>query len=259
LDERAYQEFKTALQLSSAIDDVDGTVAALLNLARMARRAGALTVAEDYLQRASTKVPEVPGRKGDLAIEKSLLLIAQQRLEEAKVWAERAVALSVADNRAACLNLLARVQWQRGDVGGAEACARKALLALGGAGGRVEAANAHRLLGEIAMAAGRDEEAGRSFNDALALDKEAGLSSRIAGDLRFLARLASRAARDQDAERYLYRAFEVSLNSGDPQGAANDLALLADISRKSGDFERAEALDGQRRELLGGDEDEVSP
>lgn len=259
LSERAQQEFKAALQLSAAIDDADGAVAALLNLTRLARRAGALTDAEDYLRRASQRLTEVPDRSDDVAVEMTLLLLAQGRTEEAKGWAERAVAHSSTDTRAACLNLQARVQWQLGDASGAEISVRQALQALSGAGERVEAANAHRLLGEIAMSTGRNDAAEGDLTAALALDKEAGLSARIARDLRLLARLAESNGRDQDAMRYLYRAFEVSLNGGDSFGAANDLALLAKISRNSGASAQAEDLERQRLELLGGGGAKASP
>lgn len=259
LNERALQEFKTAMQLSSAIDDADGTVVALLNLSRMARRSGDLIEAEGNMQRAAIRGKDVPSRNGDIAVEMTLLLLAQGRTEAAKGWSLRAVELCVAENRAACFNLQARVLWNLADATGAESSARQALLTKGGVENRVEAANAHRLLGEIAMASGRNEEAASAFAEALALDKEAGLSSRIASDMRFLAQLATRAGSDQDAMRYLYRAFEVSLNGGDTSGAANDLAFLAAISRKAGDTARADALENQRLELLGTITDKVSP
>lgn len=246
----AHSEFARALQMSSSIDDADGSVVALLNLSRMARREKSLPVAENYMQRALYRVEDVPGRKGDVAVEKTLLLLTQEQPEAAETWAQRAVELSTAFNRAACFNLLARVQRQRGNTVGAEKNAYSALASLNGEDERVEAANAYRLLGELAMVHGRNDEAANALREALTRDKEAGLSQRIAIDLRLLAQLATAGGDNGAAIVYLRRAFEVSVNGGDTKAALNDLAQLADLCRKTGDIAQAKALENQRIELL---------
>jgi len=247
----AHSEFTRALQLSSAIDDADDSVVALLNLSRMARREKSLPVAENYMQRALYRVEDAPGRKGDVAVEKTLLLLAQGQLEAAETWAQRSLELSAAANRAACFNLLARVQLQRGDSVGAEKSAHSALASLNGEDDRVEAANAYRLLGELSMVHGRNHEAADSLKVALKHDKEAGLSQRIATDLRLLAQLATNSGDNGAGIVYLRRAFEVSVNGGDIEAALSDLSQLADLCRETGDIAQAEALENQRLELSG--------
>ena len=249
----ARSEFSMALQLSSSIDDADGTVVALLNLSRLSRRGNALAVAETYMQRALSRASAVPGRNVDVAFEMTLLLLAQGETESAKITAQRAVELSTEKNRAACYNLLARVEHQLGDDAGAETHARHALAAIAGEADLVEAANAYRLLGELAMTSGRHDESVQFFKEALTRDKVAGISPRIAGDLRFLARLANAAGNSPEAINYWHRAFEVSLSGGDRKAALEDLAAMAEICRKSGDKLQADALERQRLELSGED------
>ncbi len=256
--ELAHSEFSTALQLSSSIDDTDGTIVALLNLSRLSRRLNTLPIAESYLRRAQSKTADAQGRIGDVAVEETLLLLAQGETVSAKNSALRAVEHSTAANRASCYNLLARVDHLLGDAVGAEHNARRALGALTGEADRVEAANAYRLLGELAMAAGRNETAAQSFKEALTRDKEAGLSPRIASDLRFLARLAKASGNLPEAINYLHRAFEVSLNGGNNKAALEDLSSMIEICQLSGDTAQAVALESQRQKLLGEDSDAVS-
>lgn len=249
---RALAAFAEAQRLSASIEYSDGSVVSLINLARLQRRSGDLAAAQTSIERAALLAGPGTPRFAEVAFEGALLALAQQRLELAENLARQAAGAESGGGRGRCLNLLARVQLQRGNLSGAAASAGEAQELNRAAGDRGEQANALRLLAEIALRGGDTAAARTRFGEALALDQEAGLSSRIAADLRGLARCAAAAGQVTEEAVYLRRAFEVSLNGGDRVAAAADLERLAALYRSAGETERAAALEGERAILLQG-------
>lgn len=247
---RALEHFGEALRLSASIEYLDGSVASLLNLARLQRRAGRLDQAAAHGERAA-QLAGAGGRAGEVAFERALVYLAQGRLEAALQQARSAVDVAGdAAERGVRLNLLARVQMALHDAA-APATATAALTLNREADNRPETANSERLLAELALGAGQVAVAEQGFLRALQLDKTSGLSVRIAADLRGLADCAARRGATDEEVRYLHRAFEVSLNGRDRAAASGALERLAALYRAAGDPERAAALERERAALGG--------
>lgn len=249
---RALEQFGEALRLSASIEYLDGSVASLINLARLHRRAGRLAEAAAHGERAALLAGN-GARAGEAAFERALTALAQGALAPALEQARRAAAephLAAAE-RGARLNLQARIERALG-ASAAAATAGEALALNRAAEQLAEEANSERLLAELAFDAGRLAAAEAGFLRALALDKRCGLSTRIAADLRALARCAARRGAGDEERHYLQRAAAVSLNGRDHAAAKSDLARLAELYRAAGDAERAAALEREGAALGSG-------
>jgi tetratricopeptide (TPR) repeat protein len=243
---RARAEFTAALRKSASVEDNEGTVTALVNLARLARRDGEAARGRELITQAASKVSSGTALAGEVAFELALQQLAADESGDAERSARQALAIAATPARH---NLLARILWRQARANEAAAEARSALGSVDDDADPAEAANACRLLAEIAAAAGEGARAEDQYRRALELDRRAGLSGRIASDLRGLFALAVTAGRTQEASGLLYRAFEVSLNGGDLPAALTDLERLAALYRQGGDAERAAKIDAQRQEL----------
>lgn len=243
---RARAEFAAALRTSASIEDNDGAVTALVNLARLARRDGDAALGRELITQAQNKVAPGTSLAGEVAFEQALQLLAADEPLAAEAAARQALAVAATPARH---NLLARILWRQQRSGDAVTHARQALATVDADADPAEAANGYRLLAEIAAAGGAGRQAETDYRKALELDRRAGLSGRIASDLRGLAGLALTAGRAQEASGLLYRAFEVSLNGGDLPAALADLEQLATLYRQGGDAERAAKIDAQRESL----------
>lgn len=100
------------------------------------------------------------------------------------------------------------------------------------------------------MAGGEADTAEAEFHLALALDKKAGLTPRIAGDLRGLSRAATLRQASLEARDYLQRAFTVASAGSEYQLALNLLGELADLYRAGGDIATSQRLEDERQRLL---------
>lgn len=246
----AGEEFRLAYRAYASLDHDAGAVTALLNQARVERRAGRTTASLELIEHALTMAPADSHLHAEAVLGKALTLMALNHTEEAAIWAEKAVTGAAADKRGRARNLVARLAWQRGDRVVAHSAAEQALAENQAADDRREEANSWRLLGAVAREAGDNSAATRAYAQALSLDKALGLNVRIGDDLEALAQLAQTAGQDEAALDYLRRAFEVRANSGDPAAASAVLEQAVAQLRRSGRSEAAQALDVQGRALL---------
>lgn len=245
----ALAAFTVALNGYAAIEDQPGVALTLLNLARVERRLGEYGDATAHLARAQGLPLTEPTLVAEIAFEQALLLLARQEPDAAQPWAQRALAAAPKEQRGRAHNLVGRILLLRGERGPAREEARRALAELGG-GELAERANGQRLLGEIALAEGDVDTGAAAFTNALALDKEAGLSSRIAADLRGLARAATLRREPPAALDFLQRAFTVAGAAGDYPLAIELLTELADLYRSGGDTAAAQRLEEERQRLI---------
>jgi len=244
----ALAAFNRALDRYAAIEDNPGVAKTLVNIARLERRRGDTGAAATHIERALALNPDDPALAAELRFEKALLLLDREEPAVALVWAQQALAAAPAAQRGRARNLVARILLLQGERDEAAAAATRALAELERPQ-LAERANAHRLLGEIALAGDQGAGAETEFNQALALDKEAGLSPRIAADLQGLARCADLRRAPGEAMAFLRRAFTVASAGAEYPLAIKLLDELAERYQASGDNTTAQQLAKERDRL----------
>lgn len=245
----ALAEFSQAFRLHGSIENRDGMVIALINIARTLRLRGDLASARQAIERASSLLQEHSALAPELSFERAKILLAAGELTAAHEWAVRAAA-ETGEGRGRRLNLVALTLFRQGLPAQAREQAESALGLNRASGLAGEEANSLRLLGEIELAQGRGDRATDFFNGALSLDKELGSGRKIAADLRGLGRAALTTGDLTGAIGFCRRALEVSLNNGDSASAADDMARLAELYQRQGEPELAEQIAAERQELL---------
>jgi len=208
----AQKLLQEALRLAASLDDRHGQIMTLLNQARLARHNNRPEVAEQHVDQA-LQLAVGTRDYADAAQEKSLQELLTGRLEQATRWADAALAAEQGNLRGRRLNLLARIVLLKGDTAGATRLAELALSANSGDGLELERANSLRMLGLLKTQAGQLDKAEEMLQEALKLDKQQAVPSRIAADLDALATLAGRKQEPARKQEYLNRAKLVRENS----------------------------------------------
>jgi len=229
LDSAAHS-YREALRLSLAVEDANGIAANAVNLSIVYQRQGNYTEARaalaPLLERAT--LAHAPAHRAQAALRRAVLDLEQGRAAEAAEWAGRAAAWcgDPCALAGAIRNVQGQLALQAGRLDEAGAAARSALAASRASAETAEIANAQRLLGMVALAAGDGATAINALNEALVIDRELGISRRIALDLIGLGR-ASMLRGERDAARtYFARALEVSTADRDAAGAGAARTLL---------------------------------
>ena len=227
--EGAARQYREAIRVARTVEDTDGIATNAINLSIVYQRMGKMEEARGSLA---------------LLLDRSQLVFSQEHLAQAAL---RRAQLDLEERRASAGEWLDRanaycgrgcsvsdaIQNVRGqlalDAGRpdqAAASARAALNASRATGDRTEWANALRLLGEIAIRTGDGASASGYLGEALAIDRELGASRKIYLDLIALGR-ASALRGDRAAARSFYeRARAVSEADRDNAGAAQAKTLI---------------------------------
>jgi tetratricopeptide (TPR) repeat protein len=223
--------YREALRLSLAVEDANGIAANAINLSIVYQRQGKYQEARaslaPLLERATISHP--PERRAQAALRRAVLDIDERQYAAAAEWVERATdwcgqpcALA-----AAIRNVKGQLALEAGRHGEAAAAGREALASARAASDSAEAANALRLLGMAAIAAGDGAVAVAPLGEALDIDRGLGVPRKIYLDLVGLGR-ASALRGERDAARgYYERAVAVSEADRDAAGAAEARALAA--------------------------------
>lgn len=227
--DRALSEFNEALRLQGAVDNAEGMVVALVNIARTQRLKGDLQSAGSSVERALALLPEGSALGSELFFEKAKVLHAAGEIAAATGWAVRAEAGAKGAELGRRLNLVALLKLRQGEVKQAAEVLERALPLNGGGAASAEEANSLRLLGEVALLQGEHDKAFESYRAALALDQELGLGKKIAADLAGLGGVAAARGDTAGAIGWYRRAVEVSKHGGDADGAAAAAAKLAQL------------------------------
>jgi tetratricopeptide (TPR) repeat protein len=228
--ENAARSYREALRLSQSLEDPDGIAANAVNLSIVRQRQGRFAEARSSLD-AILEQPHLrfaPSRLAEASLRHALLDLDQARFSTAEKWLSRSS--QYCGERCplapAIHNTRAQLALQAGRVDEAAAAARAAQDAARSAGDRSELANALRLLG-ISSLQRRDAAAARThLEQALALDREIGAPRKIALDLLALGRAAALAGESDTARAYYARALAVSEADRDGTGAAEARAML---------------------------------
>ena len=229
--EGAVQQYQVALRIAQSVEDVDGIAANAINLSiayqRLGKHAEARASLDPVLDNSKLSFP--PARLAQAALRRAVLDFDEQRYAAAAEWLEKAAswcgqqscALSSAIN-----NVRGLLALEEGRTDAAAASARAALEASRGSGERVEAANAMRLLGNVAIRAGDAAVALAPLTEALAIDRELALPRKIYLDLVGLGRASALGGERAAARIYYERALAVSEADRDALGAAEARVLI---------------------------------
>jgi tetratricopeptide (TPR) repeat protein len=234
----AVLHYREALRLSLAVEDANGIAANAVNLSIVYQRQGKYEEARaslaPLLERAT--IAHAPERRAQAALRRAVLDLEQRRSAGAAEWAERAAAWcgEPCALAAAIQNVKGQLALEAGRLEEATAAARSALAASRAAGEPAEIANAQRLLGMAALAAGDGAAALDALREALAIDREIGIPRRIYLDLIGLGRASALRGEGEAARGYYARARAVSEADRDAAGEAAARALLDALGGAAG-------------------------
>lgn len=228
--DNAARSYREALRLSQSLEDADGIAANAINLSIVLQRQGRFADARASLG-AVLDQPNLtfsPLRLAEVSLRHALLDLDQDRFSGANEWVKQAAGHcgERCPLSATIHNVRAQLALQAGRAEDAAAAARAAHDASRSAGDRVELANALRLLGAISLHRGDPAGARAHLEQALALDREIGAPRKIALDLLALGRVAALGGERDAARAYYARAMAVSEADRDNAGAAEARALL---------------------------------
>jgi tetratricopeptide (TPR) repeat protein len=223
--------YREALRLSLAVEDANGIAANAINLSVVYQRQGKYQQARaslaPLLERAT--VDHAPERRAQAALRRAVLDIDERQFAAAAEWVQRAAAWcgQPCALSAAIRNVQGQLALEAGRHGEAVDAAREALAAARTASDSAEAANALRLLGMGAIAAGDGVAALAPLGEALDIDRGLGVPRKIYLDLVGLGRASALRGEREAARGYYERAVAVSEADRDEAGAAEARALAA--------------------------------
>jgi tetratricopeptide (TPR) repeat protein len=228
--EGAARGYRDALRASQSLEDADGIAANAVNLSIVYQRLGKLDDARaslaPVLEQANIAFPAE--RLAQASLRRAVIDLDERRVASAAAWVERAESHC---NRscsvsAAISNVKGQLAIEAGRFDDASAAARAALDASRGSGDRSESANALRLLGIGAVRSG-DVDAGLArISEALAIDRELAAPRKIYLDLVWLGRISAMRGERDSARAYYERALAVSQAERDARGSAEARALI---------------------------------
>ncbi len=211
---RARELFTQALWLQQSLDNTSGAAMDAINLATVLHKLGddkaALLQIDHILAGGASIYP--PELRAAAAFRKAVIL-ADEGNPGQTIAIESALQLAENECAKPCAytsgisNLRARLALQKGDYAAALQLAKITLDATGAE--KEELANARRIAAVAETARGQHELALAHYMAALALDKEQGISARIALDLNGIAKVLEQLGRKAEAEAYARRAAAV--------------------------------------------------
>jgi len=229
--EGAARQYREAVRVARSLEDAEGIAANAINLSIVYQRLGRAEDARASLALVLERSPLAfsSERLAQAALRRSVLDLDERRTADATTWLERAS--NTCGQRGcsvspAIQNVRGQLALEAGRPDQAVAAARTALAGSRAAGDRVETANALRVLGAAALKSGDAATAIAYLGEALAIDKELAAPRKIYLDLVALGR-ASALKGDRGAARSYYeRARAVSEADRDPEGAARARTLI---------------------------------
>ncbi|OGS91954.1 MAG: hypothetical protein A2Z95_03510 [Gallionellales bacterium GWA2_60_18] len=213
--EQSGRYYEKALQLNSSIENASGIAANLLSLAQLHLERGEYDQAEAQLRVVLSNKDHLfaAAAMADAAARSAQLALLSKQPGKAADLANQAQTLCKAGGctlEAAITNLQARSAFVLGQIQASADLAKRA-AAIAENRQPAELANAKRLLGEIQLHLKAAAEAVPLFEQALSLDKQLGLSRKIAEDLRWLAEAKDLLGQHTEAEAYRSREQAIRL------------------------------------------------
>ncbi|HET7765055.1 MAG TPA: tetratricopeptide repeat protein [Burkholderiales bacterium] len=228
--EGAARQYREAIRVARSVEDVEGIASNAINLSIVYQRLGRPDDARAslglLLERSQLVFPAE--RMAQAALRRAVLDMDEHRAASASEWLDHAAAYCRRECTvtAAIQNVRGQLALEAGRADQAAASAKAALSASRASGDRAETANALRLLGSAAIRTGDAAVAAGYLGEALAIDRELAAPRKIYLDLVALGR-ASALRGDRGAARSYYeRARAVSEAARDSEGAAQARALI---------------------------------
>jgi tetratricopeptide (TPR) repeat protein len=228
--EGAARQYREALRVARSVEDAEAIAANAINLSivyqRLGRNDEARAALAPLLERSALAFSSE--RLAQAALRRAVLDMEDKRAADAAQWLERATGHCGRGCAVspAIQNVRGQLALDAGRLDQASAAARTALGASRAAGDRAETANALRLLGTVALRSGDAASAAGYLGEALVIDKDLAVPRKIYLDLIALGR-ASASRGDRGAARgYFERARAVSEADRDADGAARARALI---------------------------------
>jgi tetratricopeptide (TPR) repeat protein len=234
--EGAVQYYREALRISQSIEDAEGIAANAINLSIAYQRQGKFSEARASLAPVidQNRLVFSQARLAQAALRRAVLDLDEHHDADAVQWAARAAGHCTQGCAVsgAINNVKAQLALDAGRLDEASASAKAALAASRAAEDRAEAANALRLLGGVAIRAGDAAAARTSLDEAFAIDKELALPRKMSLDLIGLGRAGALRGDAAAARGFYERALAVSEADRDGQGAAEARALIEALGKK---------------------------
>ena len=228
--EGAARQYREAVRVARSVEDPEGIAANAINLSIVYQRLGRPEDARASLALLLERSPLAfsSERLAQAALRRSVLDLEEGRTADASAWLERAAAYCGRSCTVspAIQNVRGQLALEAGRPDQAAAAARTALAASRAAGDRAETANALRLLGGVALKSGDAAGAIGNLGEALAIDKEVAAPRKIYLDLVGLGRASALKGDRSAARSYYERARAVSEADRDAEGAAKARALI---------------------------------
>jgi tetratricopeptide (TPR) repeat protein len=226
----AARGYREALRASQSLEDADGIAANAVNLSivyqRLGKPAEARASLAPVLEQPRLKFP--PERLAQAALRRSLIDLDERRYASAGDWAGRAESQcnGACALSAAIQNVKGQLALEAGRTDDAAASAGLALGASRASGDRSEEANALRLLGISAVRAGDTAAARAHLAGALEIDRELAAPRKIWLDLVWLGRISAMRGERDSARGYYERALAVSEAERDAKASAEVRVLI---------------------------------
>ncbi len=200
-----------ALRIASSLDDQESQIITLLNMSRIARHEKKMSEASKFISKAFQIKTDSP-LYADMAQEKALQELNSGNIDKAVLWAETALSNEQGKLIGRRLNLMARIYLIKGDLTTALDYAELALKSNTIPLLKEERGNSLRILGTVKTRGLQFEDAEKLLQEALTLDRQMAISTKIAADLDALADLAGMQNNNIKKEEYLKRAESVRKN-----------------------------------------------
>ena len=233
--QQALKLYTEALAAAESVEDFEAGGTALLNLALVHARLGQYPAAHARVDR----VLAAPQRYGaalhaQAAARKALLYLDAPDLDAALRLADAAekACAEPCPLAAVLINVRAYVALERGDAERAATLAARAVELASAAHLEAEQANALRLSGRAHTRGGRTAQAAQALAQALELDRQLGLSDRVALDLVYAAENEQRRDQPEAAREYYERAMTVYRAAGNLEAAQAMRLRMGSVERR---------------------------
>lgn len=213
----ALSNYREALALNRAVEDVEGIARELVNLATVYRRLGERDKANTALDEILVPggIPFTAAQRAEATYQLALYAAEDGDIARARVLGGQAVTLCTGCAAEGAIgNFLAGLKLAAGDIAGAREQTRRALEHNRRQGDKTEEANSQRLLADVALHLKDFVAAAVGYQEALALDKALGQPHKIAADLLGLGEVALAQSKNREAADYFQRARAVAEVAG---------------------------------------------
>ena len=228
--------YSEALRTDRSIENLDGIAINLINLAAVSRETGDRVKAHKYIDEIfkSSPMTKDPSLLTEAAFVKASVCADEGRYDLSTEWADRALSYcrdKECGTEGKLYNLKARLSLLKGDPASALSYGGTALELNSKYKDSEETANSLKLLASARASKGDMGGAVKLYEEALAIDKAAGLSRKVIIDLAGLGDILAAQGRNEEALQYYQRALSAAGSAG-TERAVKDLSEKISVLNK---------------------------